>query len=58
LAAAPLREDRQIIQEALGHASIATTTMYAHMATPTRLAETHAVPGMNTLKEREKGNLK
>jgi integrase/recombinase XerC len=31
--------DLQIIQEALGHASIATTTMYAHMATPKRLAE-------------------
>ena len=31
--------DLQIIQEALGHASIATTTMYAHMATPKQLAE-------------------
>ena len=31
--------DLQIIQEALGHASIKTTTMYAHMATPKRLAE-------------------
>jgi len=31
--------DLQIIQEALGHASIQTTTMYAHMATPKRLAE-------------------
>lgn len=31
--------DLQIIQEALGHASIVTTTMYAHMATPKRLAE-------------------
>jgi integrase/recombinase XerC len=31
--------DLQIIQEAMGHASIATTTMYAHMATPKRLAE-------------------
>ena len=31
--------DLQIIQEALGHASISTTTMYAYMATPKRLAE-------------------
>jgi integrase/recombinase XerC len=31
--------DLQIIQEALGHASIQTTTMYAHMTTPKRLAE-------------------
>ena len=31
--------DLQIVQEAMGHASIATTTMYAHMATPKRLAE-------------------
>ncbi len=31
--------DFQIIQEALGHASIQTTTMYAHMATPKRSAE-------------------
>ncbi len=28
--------DLQIIQEALGHASINTTTMYAHLATPER----------------------
>jgi site-specific recombinase XerD len=34
-----MREDLRIIQEALGHASIATTTMYVHMATPRRLAE-------------------
>jgi site-specific recombinase XerD len=31
--------DLQIMQEALGHANIQTTTMYAHMATPKRLAE-------------------
>jgi site-specific recombinase XerD len=31
--------DLQIAQEAMGHASIQTTTMYAHMATPKRLAE-------------------
>jgi integrase/recombinase XerD len=31
--------DLQITQETLGHASISTTTMYAHMATPKRLAE-------------------
>lgn len=31
--------DLQIIQEALGHASIQTTTMYAQMATPKRLTE-------------------
>jgi site-specific recombinase XerD len=31
--------DLQMIQEALGHTSIQTTTMYAHMATPKRLAE-------------------
>jgi integrase/recombinase XerC len=31
--------DLQIIQEALGHASMSPTTMYAHMATPKRLAE-------------------
>ena len=31
--------DLQIIQEALGHASIRTTTMYAHLATPKRLAD-------------------
>jgi site-specific recombinase XerD len=37
--ASHLREngaDLQIIQEALGHASINTTTMYAHLATPAR----------------------
>ena len=37
--ASHLREngaDLQLIQEALGHASINTTTMYAHLATPAR----------------------
>lgn len=28
--------DLQLIQETLGHASITTTTMYAHLATPAR----------------------
>jgi site-specific recombinase XerD len=31
--------DLQIIQEALGHTDIRTTTMYAHLATPQRLAD-------------------
>jgi len=31
--------DLQIMQEALGHVNIRTTTMYAHLATPKRLAE-------------------
>jgi len=31
--------DLQLIQEALGHASIVTTTMYAHISTPQRLAD-------------------
>lgn len=31
--------DLQVIQEALGHASIVTTTMYAHISTPQRLAD-------------------
>jgi site-specific recombinase XerD len=31
--------DLQLIQEALGHVDIRTTTMYAHLATPARLAE-------------------
>lgn len=32
-------EPLQIIQEALGHASIQTTTKYAHVATPKRLGK-------------------
>jgi integrase/recombinase XerD len=31
--------DLQLIQECLGHAAITTTTIYAHLATPARLAE-------------------
>ena len=31
--------DLQIIPETMGHASIQTITMYAHMATPQQLAE-------------------
>ncbi len=31
--------DLQLIQEAMGHASIVTTTMYAHLANPQRLAD-------------------
>jgi integrase/recombinase XerD len=40
--------DLHLIQEVLGHVDIRTTSMYAHLATPARLAEVARLLGDET----------